>query len=228
MTANINSKTGIAYGVLQGNSVPFLLDDIQSNGTDNKWEEYKKELDDRISDLLMELYKKWQDGQPFPEGEFEQEVVNRFRSLVKDYHHNPKRIVPDDFPADIIPIFTQGDVPDAESIREEFLDRGLNDIDDCSDSFDYDYEYETDHGPVKLTTGTLGGAILIWVLESPWVAEVRVCSPCVPNAGDLDSPHEGGMVCYCLPPDDMPEEWEGKAVLVKEYFGEENEKDCQD
>lgn len=47
----------------------------------------------------------------------------------------------------------------------------------------------------------LGGAPLLWVFESPIISKARLCSPCVPNAGDLDSLDEDGYECYGIPDD---------------------------
>lgn len=60
-------------------------------------------------------------------------------------------------------------------------------------------DYELTRDGMKLGLSYLGGAPLVWVFESPHTAEVRQCSPCVPGAGDLDNPCEGGMVAYTLP-----------------------------
>ena len=54
---------------------------------------------------------------------------------------------------------------------------------------------------MKLQISWLGGAPLLWVLESQHRATVRLCSPCVPNAGDLNSKEEGGFACYDVPMD---------------------------
>lgn len=47
----------------------------------------------------------------------------------------------------------------------------------------------------------LGGAPLLWVLESPYTGLYQLCSPCVPGAGDLESPDAFGFTCYDVPPD---------------------------
>jgi hypothetical protein len=38
----------------------------------------------------------------------------------------------------------------------------------------------------------------IFVLKSPYYTHAMFCSPCVPGAGDLDNPIEGGVKTYCL------------------------------
>jgi hypothetical protein len=56
---------------------------------------------------------------------------------------------------------------------------------------------------VTYRTSWLGGALHIWILESPVRAWVRECSPCCPNAGDLDSLGEldegQGVLTYSVP-----------------------------
>lgn len=39
----------------------------------------------------------------------------------------------------------------------------------------------------------------LWVEKSPYVNRVNPCSPCAPNAGDLDSPSSNGILTYALP-----------------------------
>lgn len=80
--------------------------------------------------------------------------------------------------------------PDAtETERQRYIDR--LEIDEP------EYQLETDG--MRLGISWLGGAQIVFVMESPYTAEVRECSICVPGAGNLDSPCEGGMVAYTLP-----------------------------
>jgi hypothetical protein len=65
------------------------------------------------------------------------------------------------------------------------------------------FEYEG----LNLMITELGGAHILFVLQSPIVTKAAPCSPCVPNAGDLDNP--GGLECY-----GVPEDW--KADHAKE------------
>jgi hypothetical protein len=45
---------------------------------------------------------------------------------------------------------------------------------------------EGEYEGVKYQIGWLGGAPLLWVIEGPIGWAARLCSPCVPNAADLD------------------------------------------
>ena len=61
---------------------------------------------------------------------------------------------------------------------------------------------------VTVETFYLGGAPMLMVLDSPFIRkDTPACSPCLPNAGDLDSSVDavssGGTVdCY-----DVPKDW---------------------
>lgn len=54
---------------------------------------------------------------------------------------------------------------------------------------------------VRYEISWLGGAPLLWVLESPVISKARLCSPCCPNAGDLNSLDGDGYECYGIPAD---------------------------
>ena len=54
---------------------------------------------------------------------------------------------------------------------------------------------------VSYTISWLGGAPLVWIFESPVTGKYARCSPCVPGAGDLDTPDENGIECYDVPAD---------------------------
>lgn len=61
------------------------------------------------------------------------------------------------------------------------------------------HEFEIDG--VEGRTTWLGGALLVFIRESPYTTKAKLCSPCVPNCGDLDNPSEDGEVCYDVPAD---------------------------
>jgi len=173
MTANINPKTGIRYGVLHGNNVPEVLDDIMRAGEDETFLAIRKDIKERLQSAVenvIDIYT-W-----------------RAEELAKEL--------------------------DYERILETLEDRGLWDGFEA-DEHEYTMNWEIAAGEVSVLVGWLGGALLIWVLESPYVANCRPCSPCVPNAGDLDSPDEDGVEAYCLPKEDMPKDWKGTVRLLE-------------
>jgi hypothetical protein len=46
----------------------------------------------------------------------------------------------------------------------------------------------------------------VMVTKSPYYTFCRKCSPCVPNAGDLDNPMDEGVKTYCLGPEFFDDE----------------------
>lgn len=47
----------------------------------------------------------------------------------------------------------------------------------------------------------LGGALHLFVFSSPHTDHFAFCSPCIPGAGNLDSPDPSGPLTYDVPPD---------------------------
>ena len=94
-----------------------------------------------------------------------------------------------------------------DAIEQDYRDEnGLSGDADLPDDFwdcieVEEEEFELEKDGMKLGLSYLGGAALVWVFESPHTTECRECSPCVPNAGDLDSPDEHGFTAYTLPKD---------------------------
>ena len=57
------------------------------------------------------------------------------------------------------------------------------------------------YGPVQHATSYLGGALNFWVFKSPFTTDkARRASPCVPNAGILDT-CDGDVTAYDVPAD---------------------------
>ena len=85
---------------------------------------------------------------------------------------------------------------------------GAESFDTLTDAQQDEFYYESDEDcfsleaeGMKLELGWLGGAPLVWVIDSPVRADCGNCSPCCPGAGNLDSDHRyttaGGT--YSLP-----------------------------
>jgi len=65
--------------------------------------------------------------------------------------------------------------------------------------------HEGTHEGVKYRTSWLGGALNVWIFESPHITHsARRASPCVPNAGILDT-LDRDVTAY-----DVPEDWRHK------------------
>lgn len=78
-------------------------------------------------------------------------------------------------------------------------------VDEAVEMFEHDCDepvHEGEYEGVKYRTSWMGGALCVWVFHSSIVKNYRECSPCVPGAGDLDSPDLNGVPTY-----DVPEEW---------------------
>ena len=87
-----------------------------------------------------------------------------------------------------------------EGVTEEDWDRTLDDR--LSDVYIDEPIVEGECEGVKYRTSWLGGALHFWIFESPRIGLYSECSPCCPNAGNLDSPNDDGVECY-----DVPEGW---------------------
>lgn len=164
---NYNEKTGIPYGVVQGNNVPDLVDEIMQNGENESWNKAKEVLAEELKDAITRV--------------------------ANDYFGSTGS------PAEAL---------DYADLVEHLIDAGLNiEIDEPT----YTYEKDYLQGKVSYMLSWLGGAVLIWVLESPWCAYCAPCSPCVPGAGDLDTGREKdeGITAYALPPEECDANWDG-------------------
>lgn len=74
-------------------------------------------------------------------------------------------------------------------------------LEDMGDSFQDDEPVHSfNYQGVKGRTTWLGGGLLVWIFESPFMDKFRICSPCVPNCCDCDSPDPNGYEGYDVPP----------------------------
>ena len=123
------------------------------------------------------------------------EIVNQIQCEGRDVHwEDAKRDLEDAIRSACGGLMTKRDV---DAVVDEAIDRMNGDqwVDD-----EPIHEFVID-GVMGQTTW-LGGALLVWVFKSNHSRLSRLCSPCVPNAGDLDSVEDSeGYVCYDVPPD---------------------------
>lgn len=168
MTANINPRTGIRYGVVDARNLPWLLDEILASGTDNRYDEAKRELIARFEAC---------------------ETTEEANDIIREAHYSPDRL-----------LLSDGELADADF--DDLASEILSDTYE-SDGDSLDYTHESDG--IKYQLGSLGGAPLLWIIESPFVTWCRQCSPCVPNAGDLNNlcGEDEGVHAYCFNPDDF-------------------------
>ncbi len=74
---------------------------------------------------------------------------------------------------------------EADSVINDLIEIAMYNYENHGDNVRYRYETEHEGKPLIVQT-TSGGEMFVFV--SPVTQVVRQCSPCCPNAGDLDSP----------------------------------------
>ncbi len=185
--SNVNSETGIRFGTIYGNDCPHLMEAIFEQGTDVSYENWRRETLDTIKRLL-------DDGDASDLATFIRENAG--------YLHREKA---DEIAAEIIA--EQRAEENGEDATDDDADGVFMRL-DLGEQYENDeptYQY-TDKDGNKFQMSYLGGAPLIWCVKTDKVVSVcRLCSPCVPNAGDLGSgiltgdEADGGYRCYGVP-----------------------------
>lgn len=178
---NTNPETGIRFGTIYMSHLdPDTADWLWTNGTNVSEEEAYKELKaeiERDADLIEEecgIAVRERDGN-MPD---------------KDY----ERVCETEIEAAYERLGFDG--------RDDYIDTRLERE---SENIQIDEPYiEGECEGVKYGISHLGGAALLFLLKSPYTMKARLCSPCVPNAGDCSSPDCDGYECYAPPPDWFP------------------------
>lgn len=180
-TANVNPETGIRYGVTS--SIPdWILDESMSWDCPDESESAQEYARERLTELAEK-------------GEIDPDAIDGFTFDSEVTAESLK----DDLLECIASLDGEKAIDCLESI-EPWAMQGFFDGCDFNDSARYG---EIDG--IKLMLSSLGGSPLLWVFNSPYLDNVRLCSPCVPNAGDLDTPDGNGYQCYAPNP-----EWYGE------------------
>ena len=89
--------------------------------------------------------------------------------------------------------YVDGGELDADELWEDIEARYSERYDDDEDSYEWN----------GYGISYLGGAPLLWTYDSHYVTACEQCSPCVPGAGDLDSPDPFGGLAHCPSPGDV-------------------------
>lgn len=85
---------------------------------------------------------------------------------------------------------------DEEDHRDRFYDQYQGEEEQIEGEIDC-----PGYGPVQYCTSYLGGALNFWIFKSPFTTDkARRASPCVPNAGILDT-CDGDVTSYDVPAD---------------------------
>lgn len=176
---NINQETGIRYGYISAKSIHHDL-------VDHLMYEVGKDLSFEAEELeLRALTEKDAD---YLEEEARIAIEERGGYTPREYEDALEKEIEAAYNA-----LGFGD-------REDFVEGQLS----CKleyvqiDEPIIEFEYKGVHG----RTSWLGGALNLWIFESPHTGLYEECSPCVPGAGNLDQPDPGGVLAY-----DVPDDW---------------------
>lgn len=126
-----------------------------------------------------------------------QEIIDELQAVGKDVHWEEMlEEVRDRLRSAIDPYVSGGT---AKELIEDWIEQF---IDVAGDSW-YDDEpvHEGAHCGVNYSTTWIGGALHVWVFDSPHTGLFAECSPCVPCAGSLGQPDENGILTYDVPPE---------------------------
>ena len=94
---------------------------------------------------------------------------------------------------------------EAEVNGKEFDEAGFTEDWECPELEIDEPNIAGTYDGVRYEISWLGGAPLLWVLESPHTGQFVLCTPCCPQSCDGDSPIAGGFTGYAV-----PEEWLSK------------------
>lgn len=181
---NVNPSTGVRCGVISGNSLdPEILSTLMDDGDNLSFREVSEELQrgvEREADAIEEEAEiAAAEIGGMTDDEAESWIAHRIEI---DYD---KRGYPD---------------------RDAFIDGEFQRRIEHVEIDEPIIEGKLDGVTYRISW--LGGAPLVWALNGPCGYAARLCSPCVPNAADLDAGFvEGlddestGFLCYVVPKD---------------------------
>lgn len=172
LAPNINHETGIAYGTVYLNSLVYDVYDIIDSAN--------------LSDLVYDDWYK--------------ESIERIKNFLKDNE---------------IEFEAEYDLEDLLGVVQDALDDGIIENSRSIESMMFETNPENYYNDYHVLEGTIntpdgemevsisngGGADFMFVSKSPYTKMVNECSIVVPNAGNLQSPNDGGIEAYSVPPD---------------------------
>lgn len=191
--SNIDKSTGIRFGVVAQNSChPEAVEDIFQNGTDVAFAQAKKDF----LDVVVERIHHWFNNHSFLNVD-EKKQRAKFKEIVLEGLKNcagsslSERVAEDTTE-------NWGKTSERDEIIQDAQAAVDNHFGDHyeSDGGLNDYTYEKDGYQL---TGCLQTDLFI--IKSKFYSYAQFCSPCVPGAGNLDSPmgpETGAPRCYCL------------------------------
>lgn len=175
MIPNFDPETGIHYGVISQHSLnPEALDDIHSEARDLSYEAAVDELKKELRRIAQ-----------FPAPDRHAMITGG------DLKYVTKGLDLDE----MIMVFEDTEYSEDEKVSTawDLIEQKFNDTYESDGS--HSWLYEKDGYVLRDCLHTD-----IMVIKAPFCTWSKQCSPCVPNAGDLDSPlSEGdGLKSYCL------------------------------
>lgn len=178
MFTNINPETGIRYGYISAQSIhPDILDTIMySVGKDLSFNEAELEVKAEI------------------EREAE-EIEEEARIAIAERGGYTDREVEEALEEEIEAAYNRLGYDDREDFIDSKLSRAMDHLHIEEPIIEFEYK------GVEGRTSWLGGALNLWIFESPHTNTFALCSPCVPNACNLDQPDPDGYVGYDVPPE---------------------------
>ncbi len=182
MQPNTNPKTGIRYGIISANSLnqDLLHELLYHVGTDLDYMEAQKE-----AQAALEI-----------EAEHIEEEVRIALAEIGGWTEREYEAAWD---REVEAAYNRLGFDDREDFIESSLGREMDGYycEEPKTAFEY-------QGVTGRTTW-LGGAMLVWIFDSPNVSTFDLCSPCVPGACELDSPNPDGYTGYTVPNDWLAE-----------------------
>jgi hypothetical protein len=201
MIPNYNEKRGYHFGIFDLRNHEWLGEEFCISGTDLRYDDLLTDIDKALATI--------------DDTEDVDKIGDVLRTL--DIFYNA------DIVAEAIEAVEGCGDMQLDSDREVALD-ALMDIINHRDLYQHEEApmgLSCDDGS-NLLLSYLGGAPLVTVVDSEWVTECAVCSPCCPQAGDLDS--EGSFTCLCMSPQEMHEVAKGNG---RTYVVRKIKEDCK-
>lgn len=192
---NMNQSTGIRFGSIYGSAIePEVLYKLQDAAENKVYEQHLAAFSASLASKTKDLADSDSDDLNLTSlvHLFKEEVT----SLIEDIDQSGKEFIRQESEN----IFN----PDNESSLQEVLNDFQEFFREQNFEF-YEASADIEFEGVSLNFGYLGGAILLIIIKSDKISHCDLCSPCVPNAGNLESLCENGYLTY-----DVPDSWRRK------------------
>lgn len=230
---NINTKTGIAFGVIDARKAMDLWQEIQNDGVNTTLKNAEDDVKDKLRSSFAEFdaeefFKKhnvWE-ADPDDDGAYEIKstaLIEWLDSCIQ-YATELRGDEANDIAWEAVDVI---DKASGTFKIEELVDGVMqllweDEYFNGDDSGEDSYTYES--GGFTYHLSCLGGAAMIWVFNGPYATYGRTCSPCVPGALDCDNftdEDHGNCFGYCLDPADI-DDAEDKPVVLYSVDAEGN------